>query len=163
MRQLAPGRCAVEGTPADCVRVALHDLAPEPTLVLAGINAGGNLGADVYHSGTVAAVREAVLHGRMGIAVSQYRRRGVPFDWDRAAVLVLPVLRDTLTGRIAGLFWNVNLPHLARRSGAGGRFCPLDPARCRSASAARPTAFTTKATITPVPSRRQRRGRLFQR
>ena len=113
VRQAAPARFAVEGTPADCVRVALHDLAPEASWVLAGINAGGNLGADVYHSGTVAAVREGVLHGRPGIAVSQYRRRGVPFDWDRAARLVLPVLRELLGQPLeAGTFWNVNLPHL---------------------------------------------------
>src|SRR5262245_36371129 len=47
-----PGRFAVAGTPADCVRVGLHDLAPDAGWVLAGINAGGNLGADVWHSGT---------------------------------------------------------------------------------------------------------------
>src|SRR4051794_34816796 len=53
---------AVEGTPADCVRLAIHHLDPGVDWVLSGINSGGNLGADVYHSGTVAAVREAVLH-----------------------------------------------------------------------------------------------------
>ena len=46
------------GTPADCVRLALHHLLPGVSWVLAGINRGGNLGTDVYHSGTVAAVRE---------------------------------------------------------------------------------------------------------
>jgi 5'-nucleotidase len=61
-----PSRYAVEGTPADCVRVGLHRLVPGATAVLSGINAGGNLGADVHHSGTVAAVREAVLHGWPG-------------------------------------------------------------------------------------------------
>src|SRR5262249_2772233 len=65
-----PGRSAIDGTPADCVRVALHDVAPDAVWVLAGINQGGNLGADVHHSGTVAAVREAVLHGYRGIALS---------------------------------------------------------------------------------------------
>src|SRR5688572_17400184 len=75
---------AVEGTPADCVRVALHLVAPDVAWVLSGINAGGNLGADVWHSGTVAAVREAVLHGFPGIAVSQYRKRGMEVDWRRA-------------------------------------------------------------------------------
>src|SRR5262245_53768028 len=74
-----PDGFAVEGTPADCVRVALHDVAPDIAWVLSGINAGGNLGADVYHSGTVAAVREAVLHGLPGVALSQYRKRGMEF------------------------------------------------------------------------------------
>src|SRR5437764_14701467 len=71
-----PAGFAVEGTPADCVRVALHDIVRDAAWVLSGINAGGNLGADVYISGTVAAVREAVLHGYPGVAVSQYRKRG---------------------------------------------------------------------------------------
>jgi 5'-nucleotidase len=120
---------AVAGTPADCVRVGLHRLAPDADSVLAGINAGGNLGADVWHSGTVAAVREAVLHGRPGVAVSQYRRKGVELDWPRAASWLTPLLRDLL-GRTwkPGTFWNVNLPHLD----PGGPdpevvFCRLDP------------------------------------
>src|SRR6185503_14961023 len=101
------------GTPADCVRLALHHLAPETTWVLSGVNAGGNLGADVHHSGTVAAVREAVLHGWPGVAVSHYRKRGVAFDWPRAAALVGRVLRDLL-GRPwqRGTLWNVNLAHV---------------------------------------------------
>src|SRR5262249_57858395 len=70
VEQVAPGRVAVDGTPGDCVRVALHDLMPDADWVLSGINHGGNLGADVHHSGTVAAAREAVLHGRPAIALS---------------------------------------------------------------------------------------------
>src|SRR5947207_7711855 len=109
----APGRYAVAGTPADCVRVGLHTLAPDAAWVLSGVNAGGNLGADVWHSGTVAAVREAVLHGRPGIALSQYHRKGLDHDWERAAAWVLPLIRD-LVGRPwkPGTFWNINLPHL---------------------------------------------------
>src|SRR5947209_8170414 len=42
-----PSRYVVEGTPADCVRVARHRLAPDAAWVLSGINCGGNLGADV--------------------------------------------------------------------------------------------------------------------
>ena len=60
---------------------------PEARLVLAGINAGGNLGADVYVSGTVAAVREAALHRVLGIAVSHYRNGRREYDWGRAARL----------------------------------------------------------------------------
>ncbi len=78
------GQFAVEGTPADCVRLALHHLAPEASWFLSGINAGGNLGVDVYHSGTVAGAREAVLHGRPAIAVSQYIAKGRPIDWEAA-------------------------------------------------------------------------------
>ncbi len=56
----------VHGTPADCVRVGLYALAKDADWVLSGINHGGNLGVDVLHSGTVAAVREGVLHGKPG-------------------------------------------------------------------------------------------------
>jgi 5'-nucleotidase len=127
--QRDPARLIVEGTPADCVRVAVHGLAPDVDWVLSGINAGGNLGADVHHSGTVAAVREAVLHGWRGVAVSQYRRRGLDFDWERATAWTLTVLRDLLALPCpAGAFWNINLPHLAPGDPEPEVvFCPLDP------------------------------------
>jgi 5'-nucleotidase len=119
---------AIDGTPADCVRLGLHGIVPDTHWILSGINAGGNLGADVYHSGTVAAVREGVLHGRPGIAWSLYRQRDCPPDWDRAARWVFPVLRDLMAQPWKpGLFWNVNLPHLATgEPDPEVVFCPLD-------------------------------------
>ncbi len=106
-------RWAIDGTPADCVRVALAKVVPEFDWVLSGVNHGGNLGADVYHSGTVAAVREAALHGKRGIAVSHYRKRGVEYDWDRAQRWIMPVLAKLLAEPLPpGQFWNVNVPCL---------------------------------------------------
>jgi len=62
---------AVDGTPADCVIVAMHKLLPEkPDLVISGINHGGNLGENVYYSGTVGAAREAALHHVPALAMS---------------------------------------------------------------------------------------------
>ena len=87
-------RFAVYGTPADCTRIGLLKLVPDAKWVLSGINHGGNLGADVHYSGTVAAVREAVLHGWPGVAVSHYRRDKMEFDWQRAASWVARVLRE---------------------------------------------------------------------
>jgi 5'-nucleotidase len=120
---------AVHGTPADCTRLALLKLAPDTSWVLSGINHGGNLGADVHYSGTVAAVREAVLHGWPGIAVSHYQRRGFEFDWDRASGWVTPLLRDLMARPIKpGTFFNVNLPHLAAEApDPEVVFCSLDP------------------------------------
>src|SRR6478672_12012671 len=107
------GRFAVHGTPADCTRIGLLKLAPDAKWVLSGINHGGNLGADVYYSGTVAAVREAVLHGWPGVAISHYRRAGVAVDWERTVPWVQRVLRELLARPLArGSFYNVNLPHL---------------------------------------------------
>jgi 5'-nucleotidase len=128
LTELAPGRFTVAGTPADCVRVALHTVAPDTAWVLAGINEGGNLGADVYHSGTVAAVREAVLHGYPGIALSHYHKKGRPIDWPRAAAWVMPLLRRLLQEPpTLGVYWNVNLPHLEPEApDPPVVFCPLD-------------------------------------
>src|SRR5579884_722134 len=108
VRHHAADRVAVHGTPGDCVRLALR-LLPPPAWVLAGVNAGGNLGADVHYSGTVAAVREAALHGLPGVAVSQYRRKGLDFDWPRAARMAATALRELLARPwTPGTFWNVN-------------------------------------------------------
>jgi 5'-nucleotidase len=122
-------RYAVDGTPADCVRVALHRVVPEATWVLSGINAGGNLGADVYHSGTVAAVREAVLHGWPGVALSQYLRKDRPLDWEQPARWATSVLRDLLARPVQpGRFYNVNFPHLEPGSPMPEMVeCRLDP------------------------------------
>ncbi|MCU0537977.1 MAG: 5'/3'-nucleotidase SurE, partial [Hydrococcus sp. Prado102] len=59
LQKRSPNEYAVDGTPADCTRLAITHIAPETKWVLSGINAGGNLGIDTYISGTVAAVREA--------------------------------------------------------------------------------------------------------
>jgi 5'-nucleotidase len=78
------------------------------------MNHGANLGADVYYSGTVAAVREALLHGWPGFAVSHYRKSGVEYDWKRAERWTTPVLADRLARPYEqGTFYNVNLPILA--------------------------------------------------
>jgi 5'-nucleotidase len=121
---------AIEGTPADCVRLALDRLVPATDWVLAGINHGGNLGADLYMSGTAAAVREGVLHGKPGIAVSHYHRKDVdPLDWPRATRWLAPILRDLVRRPwVEGTFWNVNLPHLpAATADPEVVVCPIDP------------------------------------
>jgi 5'-nucleotidase len=121
-------RWAIDGTPADCVRVALARLAPDVTWVLSGINHGGNLGADVYHSGTVAAVREAALHGKPAVALSHYIKRGLELDWPRVQRWVRQVLAELFAQPwTPGMFWNVNLPHLAADEPEPRVIhCPLD-------------------------------------
>jgi 5'-nucleotidase len=122
------GRFAVGGAPADCVRLAVHHLAPGFSWVISGVNAGGNLGTDVHPSGTVAAVREGVTRGRPGIAISHYIAKGKAIDWGVAAARAGRVVRDLLARPWEpGTFWNVNLPHI----GPGGPepdvvFCGLD-------------------------------------
>ncbi len=174
LRDHAPGQVAVEGTPADCVRMALHRFGPGIAWVLSGINAGGNLGADTHHSGTVAAVREAALRGIPGIAISHYIARGRAVDWDLAARRAGSVLRSLMARPPApGTFWNVNLPHpepggpepdvvfcpvdpsplpLAYRDEAGGlRYCGNYQERARQAAGDVATCFGGRVSVSMVP------------
>ncbi|MBD2493996.1 5'/3'-nucleotidase SurE [Nostoc sp. FACHB-280] len=113
IQQRSEQEYAIAGTPADCVRVAISQICQDTKLVLSGINAGGNLGVDVYISGTVAAVREAAMNGIPGIAISHYRKAKQNFDWELAARLTSEVLADLIQRPLEpGCFWNVNLPHL---------------------------------------------------
>ena len=113
--QLRDGWFAVDGTPADCVRVAMTAICPGIEVVHSGINAGANVGVDILVSGTVAAAREASLWGRAAIAWSHYRRPGVPKTWDHCPAWTAPVL-DQFAVRLADPattpppLWNVNLP-----------------------------------------------------
>src|SRR6202162_2531280 len=102
---------AVDGTPADCVIVALHKLLPErPDLVISGINYGANLGENVYYSGTVGAAREAALHHIPALALSLCSKKaGVEFGGAarvaRAAAEM--ILKEGLPDQV---LLNVNVP-----------------------------------------------------
>jgi 5'-nucleotidase len=127
--EVAPNRFALDGSPVDCTRIGLFRVATDTQWVLSGINEGGNLGADVYLSGTVAAAREACLLGKPAIAISQYIRRR-PVDWPLAARMTQHVLELLLERPPQpGSFWNVNLPQgdEARTAMPECVFCDIDP------------------------------------
>src|SRR5216683_736373 len=100
VRRLSTRRYAVDGTPTDCVLLAVKILMRDkrPTLMLSGVNAGANLGEDVTYSGTVAAAMEATLLEVPAIAFSQHyaERRKIP--WATAGAHAPEVIRR-LTGR----------------------------------------------------------------
>lgn len=106
----------VHSHPAECVRLALTELCgARPDLVIAGINRGGNVGVDVYYSGTVAAAREAAILGCPAVAVSQFIRKELPDDWPAASDwtrIVLDPLLSELRREAPPAVWNINLPHL---------------------------------------------------
>jgi 5'-nucleotidase len=105
-------RFAVAGTPADCVRLGLFALGVRPDVVLAGVNAGGNLGQDIVISGTVAAAREAAYHGVRSVAMSHYLKRDLAVDWERTARWAAEVLRELqIESAEPGRIVNVNFPH----------------------------------------------------
>jgi len=102
---------AVDGTPADCVRLAFSALVEHPIdLVVSGINIGANAGVDTFYSGTVAGAREAAILGIRAMAFSQ-ARRGIDPDWDAARDACRLMAKDLLVERLPGPgFWNVNFP-----------------------------------------------------
>jgi 5'-nucleotidase len=120
------GAFQVDGTPTDCVMLALEALMPErPSFVFSGVNHGPNMGEDVLYSGTVAAAMEAVVLGVPGIAISfagnqpetmaTYRDRLV--DLVRRITSVPDFPQDTLL--------NVNLPRVPAAEVAGVRVTKL--------------------------------------
>jgi 5'-nucleotidase len=128
INQLGSDRHSIDGTPADCVRIALKVIAPDADWLISGINAGANLGSDVYNSGTVAAAREATILGYPAIAISQYISKEQEVDWAITGHHAGAVLKMLLGRELApGYFWNVNLPHPIRRnSELAYEFCELD-------------------------------------
>jgi len=128
VEQRGANRYGVMGTPADCARLALKLFAADADWLVAGINAGANLGSDVYQSGTVAAAREAAILGVRAIAISQYIARDSRIDWQvtrRHAARALQWLQATDLPRRR--YWNVNLPNpLAEDSRPNLVRCGLD-------------------------------------
>ena len=108
---IAEREYAIEGTPADAMILAFHTLLKEkPDLVVSGINRGGNLGENVYYSGTVGAAMEAAINRVPAIAVSvAYRQKD--FDYAPAAQFTRTLAPLIITeGLPPGVLLNVNIP-----------------------------------------------------
>jgi 5'-nucleotidase len=116
LNQVDPRHYAVDGTPTDCVLLAVKRLLRDhpPDLLLSGVNGGSNVGEDLTYSGTVAAAMEATLLGIPAMALSQDFRDGEPVPWECAAhfgpeavrrLLELPWPQSTL--------FNINFPPVA--------------------------------------------------
>ncbi len=112
VRQAASGYFYVNGTPTDCVHIAMTGLLDEkPDLVVSGINDGANLGDDTIYSGTVAAATEGHLMGVPGIALSIVQAGYEHLD---GAVRVAQTLvKEVITDPpVSGTLLNVNIPSL---------------------------------------------------
>lgn len=109
-RQVDDRVTCVDGTPTDCVHLAITGLLEdEPDMVIAGINAGANLGDDVLYSGTVAAAMEGRFLGLPAIAVSLASERQTHYG--TAATVTLDLVRRLLSGSLpADTILNVNVP-----------------------------------------------------
>ncbi|MGD2112600.1 MAG: 5'/3'-nucleotidase SurE [Gammaproteobacteria bacterium] len=118
-RQVDDRITCVDGTPTDCVHLAITGLLEEePDMVVAGINAGANLGDDVLYSGTVAAAMEGRFLGLPAIAVSLASER--PTHYGTAAAVTLALIKRLLSGSLpADTILNVNVPDLPHAELAG--------------------------------------------
>ncbi|MCB9957844.1 MAG: 5'/3'-nucleotidase SurE [Rhodospirillaceae bacterium] len=113
IREIEPRRFMVDGTPTDCVLLAVNRVMKDhaPDLVLSGVNLGQNLAEDVTYSGTIAAAMEATLMGVPSIALSQVLRVGHPPDWSTARVWGPKVIRACLdAGWPQNVLININFP-----------------------------------------------------
>ncbi len=101
--QLSEKRFMIDGTPTDCVMVAVQHIMKGklPDLVLSGINMGENLGEDVHYSGTVAAALEATLQGIRSIALSQEMNGEA--SWDAVEHFAPDLIRS-----VCKVSWNQN-------------------------------------------------------
>ncbi len=117
---------AVEGRPADCVKLALRELLPEPPdVIVSGLNAGSNAGINVLYSGTVAAAIEGAFFRRTSIACSQEYKKLQPLDFSRGADLARRVIEQILAHEPeAGTLFNVNIPSPERGPLRGIRTVP---------------------------------------
>ena len=110
-----PWGWAVEGSPADCVKIAISEICPaRPDLVVSGINGGLNAGINVLYSGTVAAAIEGAFFGITSFAVSlEFDEHA---DYDRAARLARGVIEHVLQRKEPEpQLYNMNIPQAALR------------------------------------------------
>jgi 5'-nucleotidase len=127
VQQSANGFRYVNGTPADCVHVALTGLLGyRPDLVVSGINNGANMGDDTIYSGTVGAAMEGYLFGIPAIAFSQTQKGWA--NLDAAAATARELVRQVLAARAieeAPWLLNVNIPNLPLEQLKPFRICRL--------------------------------------
>jgi 5'-nucleotidase len=109
------GFISVEGTPTDCVHLAVTGLlTQEPDMVIAGINPGPNLGDDVLYSGTVAAATEGRFLGFPSIAISINSQQQRPRYWETGALVAVELVKKlTIATLVPEIILNVNVPDVA--------------------------------------------------
>lgn len=125
IRELEPRLFAVEGTPTDCVLLAVNEFMPHKAdLVVSGINHGQNLGEDVLYSGTVAAAMEGAILGIPSLAVSLASRKSA--DFEVAAGVTADLVENLLnTDHPASFLINVNIPPVRKEELSGVRVTRL--------------------------------------
>lgn len=122
LRELGKKRFAVDGTPTDCVLLAVNKLLTDhrPDIVLSGVNRGGNLGEDITYSGTVAAAMEGCLMGMRSFALSQVVSSDRPVKWATAEAWGPKVIKKLCAQPSpANVLMNVNFPDVSAQKVEG--------------------------------------------
>ena len=117
IKQLDKDVYSVNAYPADCIYAAVHGLLDKkPDLVVSGTNRGANMGADVYYSGTLAGIRQGVIEGVKGFAISvNIDKDTKKIHWDTASDFAYNVAVSMLNkGYKDGGFLNINCPNIAK-------------------------------------------------
>jgi len=134
---VTPYRCdrftghAVDGRPADCVKLAIAQLVGPVDLVVSGMNHGANVGINVHYSGTVGAAREAAFQGIPAVALSLHIGDWDHDHWPRAAAHARRAIEAALAAGIdPGVLVNINVPILDHAAEPKGmKVVPLNTAR----------------------------------
>jgi 5'-nucleotidase len=113
---------SVQGSPADCVKLAVMQLHEQPIdLLVAGINNGANAGINVYYSGTVAAAMEGAFLKIPAVAMSLYREEHM--DYEQAAKHCIEVLKKLMPVKMGNVL-NINIPALSKGKPKGVKVVP---------------------------------------
>ncbi|MFP6730737.1 MAG: 5'/3'-nucleotidase SurE [Alphaproteobacteria bacterium] len=126
VRHIDDRHMAIDGTPTDCVLLALNNLIPgkRPDLVLSGVNRGSNLADDVTYSGTIAAAMEATILGVPSISLSQHYEDGDRIRWQTVEAHACGLIRRLVAiGWPENVLLNLNFPDVEPDDVSGVEAC----------------------------------------
>lgn len=113
IREVGHQKFAINGTPTDCVMIALKHILKglDVDLVLSGINSGSNLASDITYSGTIAAALEGAIMGVKSTAISMCGKPNEPYYWDTAEKYLSNILQEILAIDLSpDVYLNINIP-----------------------------------------------------
>ena len=115
---------SLDGTPVDCVRYAISHLLPQkPSLVITGINRGGNMGTDIFYSGTVGAAMEGARYGCSALAVSCHGPKIEKQDFQTSAQVIKKIIEKKDALLFVGRVLNINIPAIPYNEIKGIKKC----------------------------------------
>lgn len=109
-KKIDNNKYVVDGTPIDCVKIALSEIFPDVEMVISGINLGLNIGPNIFYSSTVSQAVEAYLYGKNAIALS-LQNKGIPV-YSTAIKVLDKLINYILNSRLTDFCLSVNIPNI---------------------------------------------------